>query len=315
MSSRKPEAQVPATRELFKDFEDHNKLLPTETYYEHVGPMQRVSIETVHISEKVQDGDVYKLEEGKYPLTKRGLEKIAHAAGISFHPEFSKVEEHRDSYCRYKAVGAMRKADGTLQVVTGTYFIDLEADRKSGMTEKRLKQRRQFIVQLCESGAKNRAIRSLLGLKSNYAPNELKKPFAVPRIDFSPDLSDPAVKQFLLQQATQATVALYPPQGQPIQAEHKVIESGEAEPEPTLDDVLGESEPTPEDLRHARIMELETMSDAELRNYFKDLVFEYKYDYHKDPDGIVQLFRDGKKCEAIADLEAWEKEKGGGEDV
>jgi len=231
MSTKKSDAQVP---DIFRGHEGHNCLLPTKTYYQNVGPMQRVSVETVEISSNPGDGDVYKLREGQFPLSKRGLEKIAHAAGISFHPEYSRVEEHRANYCRYKAVGAMRKADGTLQIVTGTYFIDLEQDQKAGMSDDRLKQRRQFIVQLCESGAKNRAIRSLLGLKSNYTAAELSKPFAVPRIDFAPDLSDPQTKRYLLDQATQATTSLYPPTGTPIHAEHRMIENGETEEAPEI---------------------------------------------------------------------------------
>ena len=267
---------------VFKGHEDHNQLLPTETYFQNVGPMQKVSVETVRISADPEHGDVYKLRDGQFPLTKRGLEKIAHAAGISFHPEFSRVEEHRSTYCRYKAVGAMRKADGTLQVVTGTYFIDLELDKKNGMTEARLKERTKFIVQLCESGAKNRAIRSLLGLKSHYKPQELKRPFAVPRIDFAPDMSNPQVVKHLLDQATQSTAQVYaPPAGQEVAA---LTNGGEAvgqqdgepvgEPVDDLDDALGEPEPSENE---HKVSVFKTMDKAEQTKTFGETVTNKSY--------------------------------------
>lgn len=50
------------------------------------------------------------------------------------------------------------------------------------------------------TGAKLRVIRALLGVKGTYTKEELKKNFAIPTVVFSPDYSDPAVRQAMLTQ-------------------------------------------------------------------------------------------------------------------
>lgn len=51
------------------------------------------------------------------------------------------------------------------------------------------------------TAAKLRVIRALLGIKSCYTIDELKKNFAIPTVIFSPDYSDPQVRQAMLMQA------------------------------------------------------------------------------------------------------------------
>lgn len=58
-------------------------------------------------------------------------------------------------------------------------------------------------------GAILRVIRALLGIKSTYTAEKLKKPFVVARMSFSPDYNDPIVKQMLLQQAIQSVGNLF----------------------------------------------------------------------------------------------------------
>ena len=48
------------------------------------------------------------------------------------------------------------------------------------------------------TGAILRVIRDLLGVKGAYTIEELKKPFAVARMTFSPDYNDPAMKQIMV---------------------------------------------------------------------------------------------------------------------
>lgn len=50
------------------------------------------------------------------------------------------------------------------------------------------------------TGAKLRVIRALLGIKGTYTRAELEKNFAIPTVVFSPDYSDPAVRQAMLTQ-------------------------------------------------------------------------------------------------------------------
>lgn len=50
------------------------------------------------------------------------------------------------------------------------------------------------------TGAKLRVIRALLGVKGKYTKTELQKNFAIPAVVFSPDYSDPQVRQAMLMQ-------------------------------------------------------------------------------------------------------------------
>lgn len=70
-------------------------------------------------------------------------------------------------------------------------------------------QLRANAPQKAATGAILRVIRDLLGIKSTYTIDELKKPFAVARMSFSPDYNDPMVKQMLLQQAIQSVGNLF----------------------------------------------------------------------------------------------------------
>lgn len=78
-------------------------------------------------------------------------------------------------------------------------------------------QLRANAPQKAATGAILRVIRELLGIKGTYTLDELKKPFAVARRSFSPDYSDPVVKQMMLQQAIQSVGNIFG-NARPIQA-------------------------------------------------------------------------------------------------
>jgi hypothetical protein len=61
-----------------------------------------------------------------------------------------------------------------------------------------------------ESGAVNALVREFAPVKNEYTPDELSKPFAVPRISFSPDMKDPATRATMIQAALSFSQALYP---------------------------------------------------------------------------------------------------------
>lgn len=65
-------------------------------------------------------------------------------------------------------------------------------------------QLRANAPQKAATGAILRVIRDLLGIKGVYTLEELKKPFAVARVAFSPDYNDPVIRQMMLQQAIQS---------------------------------------------------------------------------------------------------------------
>lgn len=70
-------------------------------------------------------------------------------------------------------------------------------------------QLRANAPQKAATGAILRVIRDLLGIKGTYTMDELKKPFAVARMSFSPDYNDPVIKQMMLQQAMQSVGNLF----------------------------------------------------------------------------------------------------------
>lgn len=94
----------------------------------------------------------------------------------------------------------------------GDTFIISEQDRSKYIKNSILDamaQLRSNAPQKAATGAILRVIRDLLGIKGMYTMEELKKPFAVARMSFSPDYNDPMVKQMMLQQCMQSVGNLF----------------------------------------------------------------------------------------------------------
>lgn len=94
----------------------------------------------------------------------------------------------------------------TYQTQKGTesYFMPAPEEKQRYITNSvrnAMQQLRANAPQKAATGAKNRVIRSLLGLRNTYTMEELKRPFAVVRMAFSPDFNDPVVKQMMIMQA------------------------------------------------------------------------------------------------------------------
>lgn len=68
---------------------------------------------------------------------------------------------------------------------------------------------RKTMAEKAMTGAILRVIRALTGLKGTYTMQELKKPFAVPRITFSPDFSDPEVRRAMMAQGMSAVGSMF----------------------------------------------------------------------------------------------------------
>lgn len=94
----------------------------------------------------------------------------------------------------------------------GDAFVVAEQDRGKYIESSLLDamaQLRSNAPQKAATGAILRVIRDLLGIKGVYTIDELKKPFAVARMSFSPDYNDPMVKQMMLQQCMQSVGNLF----------------------------------------------------------------------------------------------------------
>ena len=66
------------------------------------------------------------------------------------------------------------------------------------------------------TGAKLRVIRALLGVKGTYTKDELSRNFAIPTVVFSPDYSDPQVRQMMIAQGLASVNNMFGTQEIPV---------------------------------------------------------------------------------------------------
>jgi hypothetical protein len=78
-------------------------------------------------------------------------------------------------------------------------------------------QMKKHMLARAQTGAMNRAIALLIGLKMSHTEEDLKRPFVVPSIRFTPDTSDPEVKRFYLALKAGVVEELYGVQRTPLQ--------------------------------------------------------------------------------------------------
>ena len=198
-------------------------LFPT-SYVRQISPYHVARVELVSID---VERDCYREKNGEYAPKKPALERISDAAGLRWVIEkCAWVKPGPDSYM-FTAVGAMQAPDGswkefsaTKEVILEVEFAEVEerADAKSWESEAKKESYlraeklriRKHAAAMCESKAYNRVIRKALAMNQTYPRAAFAKPLAVPRIDFMPDYSDPAVKQRFLAAGTNAASDLYP---------------------------------------------------------------------------------------------------------
>jgi hypothetical protein len=150
-------------------------------------------------------------------LDKTALERIASAAGLSWDPELTRrLDDGSDPhYVPYRAVGYVRRFDGTQRTLRGEVEMDLregsqtaieteERAAKSNKDNTELALMRKFILRHAESKAMNRAIRRL-GVRTKYKRAELEqKPFVVANVMFTGHTDDPDIKKLFAQKTFEA---------------------------------------------------------------------------------------------------------------
>ena len=167
--------------------------------------------------------------------TAQFLNKVAGAANMQWHPDKSGHTVVERNRVIYKAVAAVRQADGQWRIITDEYELDLEVieeelrmdyrkKAKAETFQKRMKsddmdledyilrdllQKRKHKLALASTGAMNRVIRKALTLQNTYLPDEAQMPFAIARFDFQPDYSDPTVRRYASIAAVQSQNALF----------------------------------------------------------------------------------------------------------
>lgn len=125
-------------------------------------------------------------------------------------------------------------------------FIIDESDRHRYIEKALLDamtQLRANAPQKAATGAILRVIRDLTGVKGTYTMEELRKPFAVARMSFSPDYNDPLVKQMMLQQCMQSVGNLFGATPTPVVQTISIPQSTDVE-----EDVDMPAEPVEEEI-------------------------------------------------------------------
>lgn len=279
--------------ERLKPFADATKyelLLPALPIDSQLGYGYAPSVSIVTIDPSPLSGEVFSVGaryEGQqkvelFALAKPGLLKLASAAGVQMRTE--RVDDRRNpDYCEVKAIGLMRTETGQPMVRTATkafYMPDVSAEawrsrvkrndykpsdkRKSEISLKtdhdgEMLSFRKHLLRRTEAGAITAVIRELLGVKGAQTREQIAKPKVLIRVDFRPDHADPVVKRFLLEQAADATRALYagaprshaevveelPPDDETLQARQNAALAPHAEtapPEPTEEEIIQQVE-------------------------------------------------------------------------
>jgi hypothetical protein len=262
---------------LLKKYQDdgYNILTPSITL-EGLSENHRAAIETVSLSPETDEGDVYKdpNADKRFIVSKQGLDKLSVLAGVLWPDREGsrRIDDGKNrDYIAFEAFGAIRKADGQLVPVKAFYDMDLIAIEddlnfrfkekakklnkpkldKKGQAEyveycvgRDMRSIRKHRATRCESGARNRVIRALLGLKKKYTAVELKKPFVCVRITYQPDYNDPEIKKLVTMMSLGAQSNLFGlPQPQ-LASPIKPTESYEADAEtfPAAEDTEVETE-------------------------------------------------------------------------
>lgn len=314
-----------------------NRLHPVQAT-QRVSPYHVARLSIVAISPNPADGDVYNsgafMGRDEVALTKQGLNKLADAAGVTWDTRESGLQPSPDpDIIIYRAVGIITGMDGqpvrsmgikevdTRENGTEAELIQMQADRnqklktaadREAYCRREMTRIRQHRVAMAETKAKLRVIREFINVKSKYGTAELRQPFVVPHLDFSPDLTDPDVRELTAARGLEAVRALFgPPQAEHI--EHRALTAAPQESapyDPETGEVLDAGEGTQvssgqDELsllqRHifAVAAEIETCDRKELLGAIKARVARWAGEFGRDICG----WRDGQPSLSASTVE------------
>lgn len=276
--------QVKIEKELAEYKKQKANILGPTTKMDGLSEFHKVIVDSVTLSINPADGDIYKHKDqykdipAQYIISGQGLQRLAVCAGVAWNPIETKATSISQKYVAYNAVGCIRKADGIpicfqseydidIDVVedelreqfkekrkkweeaTSSWFSGMSAEAKDDYTEraiaKELTFKKKHKMKMAATGAKNRVIRALLGVKKTYTLEQLKHPFVMPRVILQPDYSDPEVKKLMLRAAIQAQTGVFGPA--PSQAPVIDIPSADYDVRPVLEEDTGEDKPPADD--------------------------------------------------------------------
>lgn len=197
--------------------EKYTLLIPIDTVAK-ISDIQSPVINAVKISTNLNDKEIYLQDrtDNLYAITKRGLTKLAEAAGIKqveskpvLPSTCQKCAEINQGLGKFVPCGTCQNRDIKYRVtisvpqLTGEtlYFVDHHEIRVEEATEgMKPKQKTEFLKhlpQICEAKALNGAIRTALQIKGSYTIQELSKPFVVAYL--VPNLDNADVKRVAIE--------------------------------------------------------------------------------------------------------------------
>lgn len=171
--------------------------------------------------------DIYKTPSGKWAFRKPVMQKFRILGGIDWDEETGRqLAAENGNVIRVVAVGKRFDIDGTIKKEKDTKTIDLRAQEdeirlsyeKKAATDRELRGKsdeekrafvernvKEFMIQLRKharekalTGAKNRVISALLGLKGEYSKEELRRPFVFISLVPELDMKDPDIKRMVV---------------------------------------------------------------------------------------------------------------------
>jgi hypothetical protein len=245
--------------------EKFNVLVPIQTVAE-IAEIQSPVMNAVTISTKIEDGEIYEQQRGKYALTRKALLKLMRAAGIRVVKSQSelpskclKCAEVNRAIGRPVNCGSCNNKDVKYTVtilapqLTGQDIM-YKASREmnieeetAGMTPNQKTQFMKFRAEHCESKALNRAIRAALMIKPTYTLEELKKPFVVAYL--VPNLNNPEVKARAIDGFFACAQALYGHDAASISQPRVIDVSGDDDDEipPMIPTTISDPQPSASD--------------------------------------------------------------------
>ncbi|MCE5247932.1 hypothetical protein LLG88_13545 [bacterium] len=152
------------------------------------------------------------LSAGEAAIGKVGLRRISQAAGITWDTSVGQTDDRKERYLwSFRAVGWYVASDGSRQNVDASFELDLRdgSPALKGFDERQIIQARKNGARVCESKAKNAAIREL-GIRQKYTIKDLQKPFVVIRVAFQADPNDPEQRRMVAERGLAGSSALYP---------------------------------------------------------------------------------------------------------
>lgn len=229
-------------------------------------------LETLNISMNPDAKEVYPAN-GKFRLHATALNKIAIAGSIKWNSQqsgFTRAQDKRN--VAFRAVGGVMMADGDMHVEDGYYDVDLdevmdrliEEYQTKAKKEKKdqayvdfcvnrdFRAKRQHMLKNAETGAKNRVIRSIFHVKSEYLKEELAEPFLTLRYKLHLDTQNQEIRRMIAQAQVMAALGIYGPSAnagllmgpQPIDAEFSPIDPSS---DPNLNGYVPDPDAPPED--------------------------------------------------------------------